>query len=146
MQEQLAQGLLFITLRRKLRVKVSSEIPCRVSSDPHERFNDLATVLRKDPAKLQWLWRCGQLTPGQKDPVELYCSLTLFQLLGLCSVGGSLRTPMKHHPSWWLQLTVCPNKKRETGQCLVGSLTGAVASKKVTEACKGRLNSYRNGA
>ncbi len=32
-----------------------SEVPCLVSSDPHERLNDLATVLRIDPAKLQWL-------------------------------------------------------------------------------------------
>ena len=29
-----------------------SEIPCRVSSDPHERRNDLGTVSTKDPAKL----------------------------------------------------------------------------------------------
>jgi len=31
-----------------------SEIPCLVSSDPHERQNDLATVLRIDSVKLQW--------------------------------------------------------------------------------------------
>jgi len=29
--------------------------------------------LRIDPAKLQWLWRCGLPILGQKDPVELYC-------------------------------------------------------------------------
>src|SRR2546427_481167 len=34
--------------------KVSSEIPCRVSSDPHERRNDLAAVSRRDPAKLRY--------------------------------------------------------------------------------------------
>ena len=32
-----------------------SEVPCRVSSDPHERQNDIVTVLAKDPAKLKWL-------------------------------------------------------------------------------------------
>ena len=32
----------------------SSEIPCRVSSDPHERCNDLAAVSRRDPAKLRY--------------------------------------------------------------------------------------------
>jgi hypothetical protein len=31
-----------------------SEIPCRVSSDPHERCNDLAAVSRRDPAKLRY--------------------------------------------------------------------------------------------
>jgi len=30
------------------------------------------------------------------------------------------------------------------GQCLMGSLTGAVASKKVTEASKGSLSAYGN--
>jgi hypothetical protein len=34
--------------------KNSSEIPCRVSSDPHERRNDLAAVSRRDPAKLRY--------------------------------------------------------------------------------------------
>jgi len=32
----------------------NSEIPCRVSSDPHERCNDLAAVSRRDPAKLRY--------------------------------------------------------------------------------------------
>ncbi len=31
----------------------SSEIPCQVSSDPHERCNDLGTVSTKDPVKSQ---------------------------------------------------------------------------------------------
>ena len=30
------------------------------------------------------------------------------------------------------------------GQCMVGSLTGAVASQRVTEACEGRLNLVGN--
>ena len=30
--------------------------------------------------------------------------------------------------------------KLATGPCMVGSLTGAVASERVTEACEGRLN------
>ena len=30
-----------------------SEIPCQVSSDPHERCNDLGTVSTKIPVKLQ---------------------------------------------------------------------------------------------
>ena len=30
-----------------------SEIPCRVSSDPHERHNDLGAVSTRDPVKLK---------------------------------------------------------------------------------------------
>ncbi len=30
------------------------------------------------------------------------------------------------------------------GQCMVGSLTGAVASQRVTEACEGKLRLVRN--
>ncbi|CAC6695050.1 Arginase [Staphylococcus aureus] len=31
--------------------KLGSEIPCRVSSDPHERRNDLGTVSTRDSVK-----------------------------------------------------------------------------------------------
>jgi len=65
-----------------------SEIPCRASSDLHEWRNNFETVLRRDSAKLKWLWRCGLLTTGQKDPVELYCTLTLNFMFWLCSIGG----------------------------------------------------------
>ena len=34
----------------KLEKKISV-IPCRVSSDPHEKRNDLSTLLDMDPAK-----------------------------------------------------------------------------------------------
>ena len=37
-------------------------------------------------------------------------------------------------------------RKPEQGQCQVGSLTGAVASKKVTEALKGSLSTVGNRA
>ncbi len=50
------QGLLGIvpTARfvRKNKVKVMSEIPCRVSSDLHEWRNDLSIVSRVVPVKL----------------------------------------------------------------------------------------------
>ena len=42
----------------------------------------------------------------------------------MCSVGGSLRTTMKHHPSHNLVLTLTHDLGKEQG--LVGSLTGAV--------------------
>ena len=35
--------------------KASSEIPCRVSSDPHEWRNELSAVSGRDSAKLQYL-------------------------------------------------------------------------------------------
>jgi hypothetical protein len=44
---------------------------------------------------------------------------------------------MKDHSAASLQLTLIP--ERERGQGVVGSLTGAVASQKVTEAPKGSL-------
>ena len=44
---------------------------------------------------------------------------------------------LKYHPDNSGSLTYSPN--RGEGQCLVGSLTGAVASQKVTEACEGSL-------
>ena len=51
--------------------------------------------------------------------------------LGLCmfSIGGSLRAPVRYHPCIFLILTPFIG-----GQCLVGSLSGADASQKVTEA------------
>ena len=42
---------------------------------------------------------------------------------------------LKYHSSLFLDLTT----EQAVGPCLAGSLTGAVASQKVTEACKGSL-------
>ena len=41
---------------------------------------------------------------------------------------------------------VCLNPNLKEGQCLVGSLTGVVASKSVTEAFKGTLSPVGNRA
>ena len=51
--------------------------------------------------------------------------------LGVCMfrIGGSLRAPVRYHPCMLLILTTL-----YVGQCLVGSLSGADASQKVTEA------------
>jgi Family of unknown function (DUF6467) len=38
-----------------------------------------------------------------------------------------------------------PNSFEERGQCVAGSLTGVVASERVTEACKGTLSAVGNG-
>ena len=43
--------------------------------------------------------------------------------------------PLKYHSSLFLDLTA----EQAAGPCLAGSLTGAVASQKVTEAYKGPL-------
>ena len=65
--------------------------------------------------------------------------------LSLCRIGGRLGSRAARFggaageiPPW---LSLGSNLVREPdwGQCLVGSLTGAVASQKVTEACKGTL-------
>ena len=49
---------------------------------------------------------------------------------------------MKYHSDRFEFLTSVRNP--DQGQCLVGSLTGAVASQKVTEALKGSLNLVGN--
>ena len=49
---------------------------------------------------------------------------------------------MKYHPCLFRSLTLRRDPVR--GQCLVGSLTGAVASQNVTEACKGSLRLIGN--
>ena len=51
--------------------------------------------------------------------------------LGIClfSIGGSRKASVRYHPGLFLILT-----PRFGGQCLVGSLSGADASQKVTEA------------
>ena len=51
---------------------------------------------------------------------------------------------MKYHPVLVEILTSF--RKPEQGQCQVGSLTGAVASKNVTEALKGSLSTVGNRA
>ena len=51
-------------------------------------------------------------------------------------------SPLGYHPSFTWNLTSC--HELVIGQCQVGSLTGAVASERVTEAFKGQLNTVRN--
>ena len=49
---------------------------------------------------------------------------------------------VKYHPSGFWYLTEAPY--RGPGPCMVGSLTGAVASQRVTEARDGRLRLVGN--
>ena len=51
---------------------------------------------------------------------------------------------LKYHPGMFEVLTLVRNP--DWGQCMVGSLTGAVASKKVTEAYEGSLSLIGNQA
>ena len=50
---------------------------------------------------------------------------------------GALEPTLKYHP--WCALILTCFRDPEWGKCLVGSLTGAVASQRVTEAHKGSL-------
>ena len=52
--------------------------------------------------------------------------------------------PLKYHPGLFGYLTQVPYRDR--GHCLVGSLTGAVASQRVTEAHEGTLSLSGNQA
>ena len=58
--------------------------------------------------------------------------------------SASAESPLGYHPSIAGVLT--DSRKPVYGQCQVGSLTGAVASKKVTEALKGWLSMDGNHA
>jgi Family of unknown function (DUF6467) len=49
---------------------------------------------------------------------------------------------VKYHPSGYGYLTA--SRYPGPGQCMVGSLTGAVASQRVTEAFDGRLRAVGN--
>ena len=77
--------------------------------------------------------------------MELYYSLALKGLSKLLRIGGSLRTTVKYHSFVYVFLTkIC--FKRMLGQCLVGSLTGAVACSRVMQAYQGRLSAHGNRA
>ena len=66
------------------------------------------------------------------------------------SIGGDFdviasaitESPVKYlsYYSWHLTASRNPAARH----CMVGSLTGAVASQRVTEACEGRLRAVRN--
>ena len=55
---------------------------------------------------------------------------------------GLVESPLKYHPCDHGYLTA--DRYPVPGQCVVGSLTGAVASQRVTEACEGRLKLVGN--
>ena len=55
---------------------------------------------------------------------------------------GSTEPTLKYHPDKSESLTV--TRKPGPEHCLVGSLTGAVTSERVTEARNGRLKLVRN--
>ena len=55
---------------------------------------------------------------------------------------GFVESPLKYHPCDYGYLTA--DRYPVPGQCVVGSLTGAVASQRVTEARDGRLRPVGN--
>ena len=63
-----------------------------------------------------------------------------FEAEALAFVEGSL----KYHPDKFGVLTLARNPGRE--HCMVGSLTGAVSSQRVTEECKGTLSAVGHRA
>ncbi len=64
-----------------------------------------------------------------RRPREALLQLDIELGIYMFRIGGSLRAPVRYHPCLFLILT-----RKFRGQCLVGSLSGADASQKVTEA------------
>ncbi len=56
----------------------------------------------------------------------------------------AVEPPLKYHPGMFEVLTQVPYRDR--GQCMVGSLTGAVSSQSVTEEYEGALSMVGNHA
>ena len=54
----------------------------------------------------------------------------------------SVESSLKYHPVVVEVLTQVPYRDR--GPCMVGSLTGAVSSQRVTEECEGNLGTVGN--
>ena len=67
----------------------------------------------------------------------------------MCRIGGRLRSWDASSGGVNLEIPpfvyLMPNLAQGERQCLVGSLTGVVASKRVTEASKGTLSTVGNG-
>ena len=55
-----------------------------------------------------------------------------------------VESPLKYHPDVVGVLTQIPYRDR--GPCMVGSLTGAVSSQRVTEECEGNLSTVGHRA
>ena len=84
---------------------------------------------------------------GRKDPVNLYCSLALTLVIRCVeqTKGFEARAPARVEPPLkYGPLAVRGLTRLLRGHCLVGSLTGVVASKSVTEASKGTLRPIGN--
>ena len=60
------------------------------------------------------------------------------------SALAGMEPTLKYHPEMFEVLTY--SLKRGRGQCMVGSLTGAVSSQRVTEECKGTLSAVGHRA
>ncbi len=67
----------------------------------------------------------------------------------MCRIGGRLRSSVARRCGVAVEIPPFAYLKPNSlmgGQCLVGSLTGVVASKRVTEASKGTLSTLGNRA
>ncbi len=67
----------------------------------------------------------------------------------MCRIGRRLRNSVARHYGVILEIrpfAYLESNPRKWGQCVVGSLTGVVASKSVTEAFKGTLSTLGNRA
>ena len=86
---------------------------------------------------------------GTKRPREPLLQLSVDVGHAMCRIGGRLRGGNASYRGADVEIPpfTCPaSNPRVRRQCLVGSLTGVVASKRVTEAPKGALSTVGNRA
>src|SRR5690606_41551044 len=96
--------------------------------------HDGGAVSARELVKLYALCRCRGSGASRKDPVNLYYSFALdFELACVGLVGGCVtwtavrvEPTLKYHPGNFEVLSLVRYPDR--GQCMVGSLTGAVSS------------------
>ena len=116
-----------------MRPALIVQIRCSVAIFEHRQYNTFFSV------------EDLKITDFQiGTPLKIFLEGAAMMLTHSCEVGSSDSTesPLGYHSCNVELLTV--HREPVSGQCLVGSLTGAIASQKITEAPKDSLNAVGN--
>ena len=109
---------------------------------PARKLERLDNCLEDRPGEIEVAVKMRPRYARTKRPRGALLQLGPALGLKMYSIGGRLRSTVKYHPSSNLMLTLTRNPGKRQG--LVGSLTGAVACKRVTQAFKGSLTTDGN--